>query len=160
MKNRILKELINKHKRTSLSLGIYQDELLKLGDANEVKKSIKELQKEKKIDSHTGIIGTLHKVSEKYLKTLLDKVMESKDFIPQAKTVCEIANAINIVQDELNLLNIHIVSTRTFNENCNVYVDTETDEWVFDYKGVTKKRAKSKFECLLTKKALQKELGV
>ena len=51
MKNRILKELINKHRRTSLSLGIYQDELLKLGDANEVKKSIKELQKEKKIDS-------------------------------------------------------------------------------------------------------------
>lgn len=70
MKNRILKELINKHRRTSLSLGIYQDELLKLGDANEVKKSIKELQKEKKIDSHSGIIGTLHKVNEKYLKTL------------------------------------------------------------------------------------------
>jgi hypothetical protein len=70
------------------------------------------------------------------------------------------ANAINIVQDELNLLNIHIVSTRTFNENCNVYIDTKTDEWVFDYKGVTKKRSKSKFECLLTKKALQKELGV
>ncbi|MBD3197991.1 MAG: hypothetical protein GF317_23275 [Candidatus Lokiarchaeota archaeon] len=70
------------------------------------------------------------------------------------------ANAINVVQDELNLLDRHIVSNLTYSENCNVYIDTKTDEWVFDYKGVTKKRAKSKFECLLTKKALQKELGV
>ena len=70
------------------------------------------------------------------------------------------ANAINVVQDELNLLNIHIVSTRTFNEDCELYIDTETDEWVLKHKGVIKKRAKSKFECLLTKKALQKELDV
>lgn len=70
------------------------------------------------------------------------------------------ANAINVVQDELNLLNIQIVSTRTFNEDCELYIDTETDEWVLKHKGVIKKRAKSKFECLLTKKVLQKELGV
>jgi len=70
------------------------------------------------------------------------------------------ANAINVVQDELNLLNIHIVSTRTFNDDCELYIDTKTDEWVLKHKGVIKKRAKSKFECLLTKKALQKELGV
>ena len=70
------------------------------------------------------------------------------------------ANAINVVQDELNLLNIHIVSTRTFNDECELYIDTKTDEWVLKHKGVIKKRAKSKFECLLTKQELKKRLGV
>lgn len=53
-----------------------------------------------------------------------------------------------------------IVSTRTFENECELYVDTETDEWVLKHKGVIKKRAKSKFECLLTKQELKKRLGV
>ena len=57
-------------------------------------------------------------------------------------------------------LTIPIVSTRTFEEECRLYVDTETDEWVFEHKGVIKKRSKSKFDCLIAKKEIQKALGV
>ena len=51
-------------------------------------------------------------------------------------------------------------SSRTFEEECKLYVDKETDEWVFEHKGVIKKRSKSKFDCLFTKKEIQKALGV
>jgi hypothetical protein len=62
--------------------------------------------------------------------------------------------------DEVKQLFIPIVSTRTFEKEIELYVDTETDEWVLKHKGVIKKRAKSKFECLLTKQELKKQLGV
>lgn len=55
---------------------------------------------------------------------------------------------------------IPIVSTRTFEEECKLYVDEKTDEWVFEHKGVIKKRSKSKFDCLIAKKEIQKALGV
>lgn len=55
---------------------------------------------------------------------------------------------------------IPIVSTRTFEKEIELYVDTETDEWVLKHKGIIKKRAKSKFECLLTKQEIKKRLGV
>lgn len=57
-------------------------------------------------------------------------------------------------------LTIPIVSTRIFENECELYVDTETDEWVLKHKGVIKKRAKSKFECLLAKLEIKKRLGV
>lgn len=62
--------------------------------------------------------------------------------------------------DKEEQLIIPIVSTRTFENECELYIDTETDEWVLKHKGVIKKRAKSKFECLLTKQELKKRLGV
>jgi len=68
------------------------------------------------------------------------------------------ANAINIVEYELNLL--YIISIRDFNEDCKLYFDNETDEWVLKYKGVVKKRSKSEFECQLTKKTIEQELGI
>ena len=62
--------------------------------------------------------------------------------------------------DKEEQLIIPIVSTRTFENECELYVDAKTDEWVLKHKGVIKKRAKSKFECLLTKQELKKRLGV
>ena len=53
-----------------------------------------------------------------------------------------------------------IDSTRNFEQECKIYVDKEADEWVFEYQGAIKKRSKSKFDCLIAKKEIQKELGV
>ena len=47
-----------------------------------------------------------------------------------------------------------------FENECELYVDAETDEWVLKHKGVIKKRAKSKFECSITKQEIKKRLGV
>lgn len=62
--------------------------------------------------------------------------------------------------DEEEQLTIPIISTRVFEKEIELYIDTETDEWVLKHKGVIKKRAKSKFECLLVKQELKKRLGV
>lgn len=68
--------------------------------------------------------------------------------------------------DEVKQSFTPIVSTRTFEKEIELYEDTKTDEWVLKHKGVIKKRAKSEFECLLTKQKLlteqelKKRLGV
>lgn len=70
MKKKILKALLSKHKRTSLGLGMYQNELHELGDKNEVNSALRILLKEGKIEFRTGVIGTLYKVSKKYLNSI------------------------------------------------------------------------------------------
>lgn len=53
-----------------------------------------------------------------------------------------------------------IKSTQKFEDECEIYIDTKSDEWVFKHKGVIKKRAKSKFECLMVKQEIKKKLNV
>lgn len=70
MKNKILKSLLSKYKRTSLGLGMYQNELHELVEEKEVNSALRSLLKEGKIEFRTGVIGTLYKVSKKYLNSI------------------------------------------------------------------------------------------
>ena len=47
--------------------------------------------------------------------------------------------------DKEEQLIIPIVSTRTFENECELYVEDKTDEWELKHKGVTKKSALPKF---------------
>lgn len=93
-----------------------------------------------------------------------DKYQEFFNFMSQEHdlilTIEQMDEIVFEAQRLLKKLTIPIISTRTFENECELYVDTETDEWVLKHKGVIKKRAKSKFECLLTKQELKKRLSV
>ncbi len=100
-----------------------------------------------------------------YVNTeIADKYQEFFNFMNQEHdlilTIEEMDEIVFEAQRLVKKLTIPIVSTRTFEEECRLYVDTETDEWVFEHKGVIKKRSKSKFDCLIAKKEIQKALGV
>lgn len=100
-----------------------------------------------------------------YVNTeIADKYQEFFNFMNQEHdlilTIEQMDEIVFEAQRLVKKLTIPIVSTRTFEEECNLYVDKETDEWVFEHKGVIKKRSKSKFDCLITKKEIQKALGV
>lgn len=100
-----------------------------------------------------------------YVNTeIADKYQEFFNFMNQEHdlilTIEQMDEIVFEAQRLVKKLTIPIVSTRTFEEDCKLYVDNKTDEWVFEHKGVIKKRSKSKFDCLLTKKEIQKSLGV
>ena len=100
-----------------------------------------------------------------YVNTeIADKYQEFFNFMKQEHdlilTIEQMDEIVFEAQRLVKKLTIPIVSTRTFEEDCKLYVDSKTDEWVFEHKGVEKKRSKSKFDCLLTKKEIQKALGV
>ncbi len=100
-----------------------------------------------------------------YVNTeIADKYQEFFNFMNQEHdlilTIEQMDEIVFEAQRLVKKLTIPIVSTRTFEEECRLYVDTETDEWVFEHKGVIKKRSKSKFDCLIAKKEIQKALGV
>ena len=100
-----------------------------------------------------------------YVNTeIADKYQELFNFMNQEHdlilTIEEMDEIVFEAQRLVKKLTIPIVSTRTFEEECKLYVDKETDEWVFEHRGVIKKRSKSKFDCLLTKKEIKKRLGV
>jgi hypothetical protein len=95
-----------------------------------------------------------------YIDEKLIKILE-----PHRGETIDVSYAISLIKTiaeeyETEQCNIPIVSTRTFEKEIELYVDTETDEWVLKHKGVIKKRAKSKFKCLLTKQEIKKRLGV
>lgn len=107
----------------------------------------------------------IDKLIEKYgtiLNTLREnkKIADSTDFYPYNVDIKNTREYLKDLKALKKQLAIPVVSTRTFENECELYVDTETDEWVLKHKGVIKKRAKSKFECLLTKQELKKRLGV
>ncbi len=54
---------------------------------------------------------------------------------------------------------IQLVSTRDFESDCSIDIDPNLDMFVFKYKGEERARSKSRFEVLIEKKKLQKELG-
>ena len=100
-----------------------------------------------------------------YVNTeIADKYQQFFNFMNQEHdlilTIEEMDEIVFEAQRLVKKLTIPIVSTRTFEEECKLYVDKETDEWVFEHKGVIKKRSKSKFDCLIAKKEIQKALGV
>lgn len=97
-------------------------------------------------------------------KETADKYQEFFNFMNQEHdlilTIEQMDEIVFEAQRLVKKLTIPIVSTRTFENECELYVDAETDEWVLKHKGVIKKRAKSKFECLLAKQEIRKRLGV
>jgi len=54
---------------------------------------------------------------------------------------------------------LHIISTRDFEADCSIYIDPNLDVFVFKYRGEERARSKSRFEVLIEKKKLQKDLG-
>lgn len=50
-------------------------------------------------------------------------------------------------------------SSKDFDKDCLVYLDTAIDMWVCKYLGKTVKCSKSKFDCLIEKKLIQKRVG-
>ena len=113
----------------------------------------------------TGMISSGKLLTElnKYKMDIQKRLQIEFEFLGEeqisANTALKIINDI-FKEAESEQLIIPIVSTRTFEKEIELYVDTEADEWVLKHKGVIKKRAKSKFECLLTKQELKKRLGV
>ena len=71
-----------------------------------------------------------------------------------------VTKVIELVEQAINNDTLYIVSTCEFNKECYIDVDKDTDEYVLIHKGVIKKRSKSRFDCLLMKKRIQKSLGV
>lgn len=53
-----------------------------------------------------------------------------------------------------------IKTTAKFEYNCEIYIDNTIDQWIFTYKDEILEISKSKFECLLAKKELQKKLNL
>lgn len=98
---------------------------------------------------------------EYILQTLEYDLNECDDELEDKSTHFNLfANSISLVKEELSLSKEKIKSSLFFDGECEMYIDKESDEWVLKHKGVIKKRAKSKFECLLVKQQIKKDLGV
>jgi hypothetical protein len=74
------------------------------------------------------------------------------------QSIYDFANEVDVKYTKALALNS--VSTCTFDNDCELYIDNDSDQWVFKYKREVIKISKSKWDCLIAKKALQKHLGV
>lgn len=98
-----------------------------------------------------------------YVNTeIADKYQEFFNFMNQEHdlilTIEQMDQIVFEAQRLVKKLTIPIVSTRTFEEDCKLYVDGKTDEWVFEYKGVIKKEVDQNLIAYLLKKRYRKHL--
>jgi len=104
------------------------------------------------------LIDNLDKEEQELYKLLAQNLTEEQ-FVRALQLIAIDADKYH--QEQLNKTGvIHPVSTRDFEHNCEIYLDDNDEMFIFKHNSVEKYRSKSRFDCLVQKKKLQKQLGV